>query len=174
MPPETRSWRGGARRAPTSTAGPPALPTTPSSSRSSAGDGAAGTSMKHVVAAIGALGTMIAGCGSTAPAIAPTDTPGDPGGTFAGGEEASAPGLSVAIGPAAPSVCPGDCVQLTAAASGGRAPYAFVWSPEATSGGGSITVCPDRTTTYSVNATDSSGSSGEIQRPNLAGSAKVT
>jgi hypothetical protein len=98
----------------------------------------------------------------------------DASGTFSRAPDASTSGLSVAITPAAPSVCPGECVTLAATASGGRAPYAFAWLPEAASDGGNITVCPGQTTTYGVNATDSSGSGGELQRTNLSGSANVT
>jgi hypothetical protein len=130
--------------------------------------------MKHVTAAIGALGVVVVGCGSSAPTALPIGIQSDASFTFTGGPDASTSGLSVAITPAAPSVCPGECVTLAATASGGRAPYAFAWSPEAASDGGNITVCPSQTTTYGVNATDSSGSGGELQRANLSGSANVT
>jgi hypothetical protein len=133
---------------------------------------------KHAAAAIGALGMVVMGCNSSSPNASPTASPiaiqGDASGTFTGGGDASTSGLSLAITPAAPSVCPGECVTLAATASGGRAPYAFAWSPEAASDGGDITVCPGQTTTYGVNATDSSGSGGELQRANLSGSANVT
>jgi hypothetical protein len=125
---------------------------------------------KHVATAIGALGVLVVGCGSSAPTATPDALPtgnqSDASGTFAGSErsDAGTSGLSVAITPAAPSVCPGECVTLAATASGGRAPYAFAWSPEAASDGGDITVCPGQTTTYGVNATDSSGSGGELQQ----------
>lgn len=137
-------------------------------------------SMKQVTAAIGALGMVAMGCSSSAPTALPIGIQNDAGirsdasGTFTGGPDASTSGLSVAITPAAPSVCPGECVTLSANAAGGQAPYAFAWSPEAASDGGDITVCPSQTTTYGVNATDSSGSGGELQRANLWGSANVT
>jgi hypothetical protein len=130
--------------------------------------------MKHVIAAMGALGTVLVGCGSSAPTALPMHIQSDASGTFLGGSDASTSGLSVAIRPVAPSVCPGACVDLTAAASGGRAPYAFAWSPAAASDGETITVCPSQTTTYTVNATDSSGGGGEVQRASLSGSANVT
>jgi hypothetical protein len=127
-----------------------------------------------VTAAIGALGMVVVGCGSSAPTALPMGIQSDASGTFTGGPDASTSGLSVAITPAAPSVCPGDCVTLAATASGGRAPYAFAWSPEAAADGGNVTVCPRQTTTYGVNATDSSGSGGELRHANLSGSANVT
>jgi hypothetical protein len=136
--------------------------------------------MKHVTAAIEALGMVAVGCSSSAPTALPIGVQSDAGirsdasGTFTGGPDASTSGLSVAITPAAPSVCPGECVTLAATAAGGRPPYAFAWSPEAASDGGNITVCPSETTTYGVKATDSSGSGGELQRANLWASANVT
>jgi hypothetical protein len=128
----------------------------------------------HVTAAIGALAMVVVGCSSSAPTASSIGIESDASGMFTGGPDASASGLSVAVTPAAPSLCPGECVTLVATASGGRAPYAFAWSREAASDGGTITVCPSQTTTYGVNATDSSGSGGELQRANLSGSANVT
>ncbi len=130
--------------------------------------------MKPVTAAIGALVVVVVGCGSSASTALPMGIQSDASGTFTGGPDASTSGLSVAVTPAAPSVCSGECVTLVATASGGRAPYAFAWSPEAASDGGNITVCPSQTTTYGVDATDSSGSGGELQRADLSGSANVT
>lgn len=48
--------------------------------------------------------------------------------------------------------CPGDSVILTAQATGGAAPYVFIWNTGFL--GPSITVAPQVTTTYSVAVTD--------------------
>ncbi len=55
-------------------------------------------------------------------------------------------------------VCPPACVNLTAVAGGGVAPYTFVWSP----GGGTsqtLHACPTTNTTYTVTVTDANGCS---------------
>jgi hypothetical protein len=118
---------------------------------------------------------VVVGCSSSAPtASSSMSIQSNASGTFTGGPDASASGLSLAITPAAPSVCSGECVALAVTASGGRAPYAFAWSPEVAADGGNVTVCPHQTTTYGVNATDSSDSDGELRHAKLSGSADVT
>ncbi len=47
------------------------------------------------------------------------------------------------------SICPGQCVDLTAAVNG-ICSYTLTWSPGAFSGNGPHTVCPSVTTTYQV------------------------
>jgi hypothetical protein len=84
------------------------------------------------------------------------------------GSGASSPTIHVSIAPAAPLVCPGSCVALSATASGGTGPYSFAWSNGATVE--PITVCPKATTTYTVTTTDSSGQGGEF--PTLGATAK--
>jgi hypothetical protein len=128
--------------------------------------------MKHVTVAIGALG-IAAGCGSSAPMELPIGIESDASGTFTVGPDASDSALSVAIVPGAPSVCPGQCVALSASASGGRAPYAFAWSRDGGADGATFTACPIVTRMY-ANATDSSRSAGEVQQASLSGSASVT
>jgi hypothetical protein len=79
------------------------------------------------------------------------------------GSDASLSAIRVSVGPAAPVLCPGSCVTLSATASGGTAPYSYAWSNGAT--GNPITVCPKATTTYTVTTTDSSGQGGEFPTP---------
>jgi len=52
---------------------------------------------------------------------------------------------------------PAQCTQLAATASGGEAPYTYLWSTGATTD--IIEVCPDQTTSYTVTITDSKGCS---------------
>jgi hypothetical protein len=96
--------------------------------------------------------------------------------SFVAGQEdggAGGPALAVQATASPPSICPGQCVDLEAQASGGVAPYSFAWSDGA--GGTSSThVCPASTTTYTVVARDASGTSGELARPAAQGSASVS
>jgi PKD repeat protein len=57
------------------------------------------------------------------------------------------------------SICSGDSITLTANATGGTAPYTYVWNPGNISGS-TITVSPTNTTTYTVIATDANNCSG--------------
>lgn len=57
------------------------------------------------------------------------------------------------------SVCPGTSTSISAIASGGTAPYSYLWMPGSLSGG-TIIVSPATTTTYTVTATDSGGGTG--------------
>jgi len=89
--------------------------------------------------------------------------------------DASVSSLSVVESPAAPVVCPGGCVALSARATGGTAPYTYQWDHGLSPDGGPVTVCPTTTSTYAVLVTDSSGhSGGEYSAPDLTGTAKVT
>jgi hypothetical protein len=87
--------------------------------------------------------------------------------------DAAAQALSVSIAPVAPQVCAGECVDLTATATGGTAPYTYTWTGAATTSGSTAHVCPSQSSTVSVVATDSSGANGEVPRPPLRGSASV-
>jgi hypothetical protein len=129
--------------------------------------------MKHAAFAIGAI-VAVTGCGSAAPGALPIGIENLDSGTFHAGPDASTSDLAVSVAPGAPSVCPGQCVTLSASASGGQPPYAFAWSPEVGAERASVTVCPTATTSYGVTATDSSGSRGELQQASLVGSANVT
>jgi hypothetical protein len=55
------------------------------------------------------------------------------------------------------SICTGDCFTLFASASGGFEPYTYSWSNGVPSGPGPHEVCPSTSTTYTVVATDASG-----------------
>jgi hypothetical protein len=82
-------------------------------------------------------------------------------------------GLVIAVTPASSVVCPGQCVDLAAAASGGTAPYTYQWDHGL---GTSATqhVCPPATTAYAVTATDSSGHAGELTQSSAAQTATAT
>lgn len=68
-------------------------------------------------------------------------------------------GIAV-LATASPATIPlGGASALRASASGGLSPYTYVWSTVRT--GGSITVSPDATTTYSVRACDSLNQTAE-------------
>ncbi len=49
-----------------------------------------------------------------------------------------------------------NCTDISATASGGSAPYTYQWSGSGETGG-TINVCPETTTTYTVSATDANG-----------------
>jgi hypothetical protein len=78
----------------------------------------------------------------------------------------------VAIDAERTTVCPGQCVQLLAEAKNGHQPYRYAWSAELGDGAGPHEACPERTTTYSVTATDTS-SDGEFGHKSEAVSASI-
>jgi hypothetical protein len=114
------------------------------------------------------------------PGASPGSSPGDAGtggtqGSLGGGQaDASGVALGVSIAPAAPQVCSGQCVDLTATATGGAAPYAYRWTGSSGGIGATSHVCPDRTTAYTVVAADSSGSSVELAQSASSGTATAT
>jgi hypothetical protein len=121
----------------------------------------------------------VAGCGSSGsfPALS-VGSDAEEGGTFQGSDDAgAAPGtLHVTIATKATTVCPGECVTLTPSATGGTPPISYRWSPAGSdsSTAGPIQVCPSKTTTYTVTATDSSGTVGEIVQNDLTSQAHAT
>lgn len=62
--------------------------------------------------------------------------------------------LALTLDASAATVCPGECVELTASASGGRAPYQYSWEIDELSGPGPHRVCPTEATTYRAFAVD--------------------
>ena len=54
------------------------------------------------------------------------------------------------IGAPSGTVCTGQCVTLSAVATGGEEPYTYSWDDDAGDGTAATTVCPLTTTTYSV------------------------
>jgi hypothetical protein len=118
------------------------------------------------------------GCGGSAGQNPDLVGGGDDAGTDGGfgsepGADASSSALHVTVSPAAPVLCPGDCVALSAKAGGGLGPYSYTWG-DGTSGSGPVTVCPKATTTYTVTTTDSSGHGGEFPTPNAMASGSAT
>jgi hypothetical protein len=126
----------------------------------------AGAVLCVAVTACGSNGTMPGEVGTYV---------GDDGGVFTGASgEGGAFAASVSASQAA--LCPGQCVDLTVAVSGGTAPYTYAWSDGSEAMTATRHVCPTSTTVYSVDATDSSGRSGELSSATLEahGSATVT
>jgi hypothetical protein len=58
--------------------------------------------------------------------------------------------MSAAITATKGTVCAGECADLVATASGGRAPYSYAWGQGLGEGAGPKVVCPAATETYSV------------------------
>ena len=119
-----------------------------------------------------AAALLVTGCGSSR---APVGEVGvfPEGGAFTGDDAGGAGTVSVSVTPAAAVLCPGQCADLVASASGGVAPYAYGWG-QGLGATSSQHVCPAATTTYDVTATDSSGQAGELAKPSAAGSAQAT
>jgi hypothetical protein len=120
---------------------------------------------------------LTAGCGGSVRSTGPPTGGIDAGGPSLGlGSltDAGPRSLDVSIMPPAPVLCPGECVSLSAYASGGTPPYVYQWDHGLAADGGSVNVCPDATTTYAVTATDTSARPGEVGTPNATGSASVT
>ena len=100
--------------------------------------------------------------------------PGDFGGAGTGGQasdrgasgaarDAAAQGYRVVATAAETALCAGQCTVLSARASQGVAPYSYRWDRDVPEGGGPHQVCPERTTTYTVTARDSSVDDGEFE-----------
>src|SRR5204863_4008126 len=53
----------------------------------------------------------------------------------------------------------GNCVNISANASGMSSPFIYSWTPNIGNGPGPFTVCPSLTTTFSVQITDTTGAS---------------
>jgi gliding motility-associated-like protein len=68
------------------------------------------------------------------------------------------PQLNVTLG-ANQSICPGQQASITANATGGLAPYFYIWTPNIGSGPGPLVVSPINTTTYTVEVIDAAGAS---------------
>jgi hypothetical protein len=115
----------------------------------------------------------LAGCATHGAA----DSAGSPGidaglGPLGPGDGA-APALQVSIEPAAPTVCPGGCVSLSAQAAGAPPPYAITWSG-LQGAGSTVQVCPAATTTYTATMTAGAAGRGEVVSQQPTGSASVT
>ncbi len=54
------------------------------------------------------------------------------------------------------TICPGECINITANASGGTGNISYTWNPGNLSGS-TVNVCPTSTTNYTVTATDANG-----------------
>jgi hypothetical protein len=136
-------------------------------------------SAPSLVLAVATAAVALVACGSQPGSLGEVGTYSDGGaGTsgFAPGADASTD-VRVSVAPASQTICPGQCVDLSASTAGGTPPYAYAWTGGGvTSSSASLHACPTTTTTYTVTASDSSGQSGELARPDAKGSttAKVT
>jgi hypothetical protein len=123
---------------------------------------------------------LAASCGGQTVTHSSIVLPDSDGGSDGGGvgpfeeQDAGPSGLSVSVVPGSPALCAGQCVTLTAQASGGVGPYVYASSPGGARDGGTIDVCPGSSTTYTITATDSSGHGGELAGTARTGSATVT
>ena len=126
------------------------------------------------LAMVATAAVALVACGSRAGSLGEVGTYADGGaGTsgFASGADASTD-VRVAVAPASQTICPGQCVDLSASTAGGTPPYAYSWTGGGvTSSAASLHACPTTTTTYTVTAADSSGQGGELARPDAKGSA---
>jgi hypothetical protein len=96
------------------------------------------------------------------------------GGRQAPGKPAASFEVSLTVSGATP-VCPGRCVQLTAAAERGVAPYVYSFDQGVGEGAGPHQVCPTETTTYRVTVSDSSGAAdGDIRVRNAPVTQSIT
>jgi hypothetical protein len=124
------------------------------------------------VVPIASLLFAAARCGATPNALSTVETEG---GVFEGDDGGGASGvLSVSVDPATPVVCPGQCVNLTAAAVAGTPPYSYKWTGGVTGTAPTQRICPTATTTYSITATDSSGHGGELATSSARATASAT
>jgi hypothetical protein len=143
-------------------------------------DGAASTVDACRPARIGALASILvltamapAGCTTSSTSGSAGSTQVDGGvGVFGPGDGAT-PRLQVSIEPAAPTVCPGGCVLLSAQAAGVAPPYAIAWSG-VQGDGSTVQVCPAETTTYAVTMIAGAAGHGEVGSQETTGSASVT
>jgi hypothetical protein len=122
------------------------------------------------------LGVISAACSGQARGIPSADraAPEDAGASSFQATDGGTSSVTASIAPPAPTVCAGQCVDLTLVASGGVGPYTIRWSDGVVSGRGPRQVCPTTTTTYAATVTDASGSGGEIPHPGSQASASVT
>jgi hypothetical protein len=124
--------------------------------------------------ALGALAASVAlGCGSSQATVGYAEA----GGSFIGpddGDGSTTRLVDIVVGATSSEVCPGQCATLSAAASGGVAPYTYLWDDGVAADAGTARVCPTKTTTYSVAATDSSASTGEFNSQGATGTGDVT
>ena len=119
--------------------------------------------------ACAALSAISSGCGARTANLG-SDSPNSPPLS----DDGDSSSLSVTAFASAAVVCQGACVTLSAQATGGRAPYTYVWDQGLVPDGGVVQVCPSASATYAVTATDSSGNeSGELPAPGLAATGKV-
>jgi hypothetical protein len=83
-------------------------------------------------------------------------------------------GFAVTATATATTICKGECVDISAQASGGVPPYSYQWVSASPATAAADRVCPGVTTNYAVLAHDDSGSSGELTKPPLQATGSVT
>jgi hypothetical protein len=117
------------------------------------------------------LAVLVLGCGTTGSNDGYSLPVGsdDGGGTFAEGDARSQGAFDAHIEDGdhvevtiVTLRCAGDCADVEAVATGGQAPYTFVWDDGSTAA--TRKVCPTSSTNYSVGVTDT-GTVGEFPRP---------
>jgi hypothetical protein len=148
--------------------------------RTARGEGATSTWGGYGPARVGGLVSFLVLMAVVLAGCAPHDATGSAGSTEVvggvgafGSDDGGASRLQVSIEPAAPTVCAGSCVSLSAQATGAAPPYAIAWSG-LEGDGSTVRVCPAATTTYTVTMTAGATSRGEIVSQGPTGSASVT
>jgi hypothetical protein len=114
-----------------------------------------------------------AGAGGAGPSQ-PSVSPHPVSDAAVGGDASSHLDLLVALSASALRVCAGDCVDLTALASGGVPPYRFRWDHGLGNQAGPQRVCPAQTTLYTVSVGDASiASEFNVPHPDVSASVNI-
>lgn len=88
------------------------------------------------------------------------------------GQDGGGAEYEVELQATATRLCPGQCTELVATVANGREPHTFAWNQGLEDSAGPHEICPERSTTYTVTATDTA-TEGEFGRPSQAASAEI-